>query len=65
MAKLVFLRDAFEMAMHDENLQGLAVETGRSLDYASAEELAAYFASLMQLSPEMQDYFADSIQGEL
>lgn len=63
--RLAYLREAFRLAMHDQALINRAAMSGRSIDYASGEEMEKYFEDLTQISPEIQAYIVESIRGEL
>jgi tripartite-type tricarboxylate transporter receptor subunit TctC len=63
--RIRFLSKALDEALHDRELLATATQSGRVINYASAEEMREIVAAATDMPDEMKQLFVRIIKGEL
>jgi tripartite-type tricarboxylate transporter receptor subunit TctC len=63
--KLVFLREAFRQAMHDQQFLNDAARSGRLISYASGKEMEDIVGTASHLPADLQQHFVSAVRSGL
>ncbi len=65
MARVQFLRNAFQLAMHDPDFLQTIIKADRPIDYVSGEEMIDIIRNATGMDKEIEQLFINAIRGEL